>query len=104
MLIRRFKRQLSGKENIKINTIGDDGLDFKVGDKVVMDRKSKFFKEDVVSSSDSKLVWWSELEKMQPLVVKEVKEIYSGLYHVYLEDTDYMVADSWLKLFKESNE
>lgn len=104
MLIRRFKRQLSGKENIKINTIGDDGLDFKVGDKVVMDRKSKFFKEDVVSSSDSKLVWWSELEKMQPLVVKEVKEIYNGLYHVYLEDTDYMVADSWLKLFKESNE
>ena len=104
MLIRRFKRQLSGKENIKINTIGDDGLDFKVGDKVVMDRKSKFFKEDVINSSDSKLVWWSELEKMQPLVVKEVKEIYSGLYHVYLEDTDYMVADRWLKLFKESNE
>lgn len=80
-------------------------MKFKIGDKIVMDRRSKFFIEDVVVNLDSTLVWWSALEKIQPLTIKKIEEIYGGEQNIYMEDTGYIVSNKWVKLFrKESGE
>lgn len=76
-------------------------MDFKVGDKVVMDRESSFYKELVKDGESSMNTWWNYLEEREPLVVEEVEQIYSFLQHVRLENTSYLVTNQWLKLADE---
>lgn len=76
-------------------------MDFKIGDKVVMDRESSFYKELVEDGTNSMNTWWSYLEEREPLVIEEVEQIYSFLQHVRLENTSYLVTNQWLKLADE---
>lgn len=63
-----------------------------------MDRDSEFFRDKVADSTNPAIIWWTDLEYLQPLIVKEVGQVNDHLQHIKLENTEYAVSNKWLKV------
>lgn len=75
--------------------------DFKVGDKVVMNRDTEWFKP--IAEDSVGIEWWKEMEKAQPLTVKDIihrvdSEEVSGYLFV---ETEYSASKVWILPYKE---
>lgn len=70
---------------------------FRVGEEVLMDRKASFFKKAVADLDKNTLLWWGELEEMQPLIIREIRELDKIENQFGFEGTEYMVMESWIK-------
>lgn len=76
----------------------DMEINLKAGDKVVMDRESDFFVNEMMELNDEPLAWWEDLEKIQPLVIESIdEESHNGV--LKFENTELMAESVWVKKY-----
>ena len=73
-------------------------MEYKVGDKVKMNRKTRQFRD---MQSDISLAWWLVLEKNEPLTIIDVEEDKHGIAILTTDHNDLKVADLWVLPYKE---
>lgn len=75
--------------------------DFKVGDKIVMNRDFGSF--ELIEKDSTSIEWWKEMEGIQPLTIKTIiQKLDEEEAHGYLfVETDYSASPSWVLPYKE---
>lgn len=79
-------------------------MDFKVGDKVVMDRGCEFFKTDIFNSPTEKLIWWAKLEESQPLTIESIEHMFGDVNDIKVVGLPYSVSNHWIKACEEDQQ
>ena len=73
-------------------------MEYKVGDKVKMNRKTRQFRD---MQNNVSLAWWLVLEKNEPLTIVDIEEDEYGLAILTTDHNDLKVADLWVLPYGE---
>lgn len=72
-------------------------MEFKVGDKVVMNRESKYFKS---ADNNISLAWWYVLEQNTPITLVDVEKDENGINIFTTDCNNLRVTDLWVLPYK----
>lgn len=76
-------------------------MEYKVGDKVRMNRQSKYFKN---IKNDISLAWWIALEHHEPITIVDIIEVdnfHEGFHILVTDFNDLQVSNLWVLPFEE---
>ena len=73
-------------------------MEYKVGDKVKMNRKTRQFRD---MQNNVSLAWWLALEKNEPLTIVDIERDEYGLTILTTDHNDLKVADLWVLPYGE---
>ena len=75
-------------------------MEFKIGDKVKMNRKSRYFRG---MKNNISISWWLVLEKNEPLTIVDIEEYEYGLTILTTDHNNLKVADLWVLPYEEGS-
>ena len=73
-------------------------MEYKVGDKVKMNRKSRYFKD---MKDNISLEWWLVLEDNEPITILDIEKDSTGVDIFTTDHNDLKVADLWVLPYEE---
>lgn len=75
-------------------------MEYEIGDKVKMNRKSRYFKD---MKNNISLAWWFVLEENEPLTIIDVERDKYGIEILKTDCNDLVVANLWVLPYEEDS-
>lgn len=75
-------------------------MEYEIGDKVKMNRKSRYFK---TMKNNISLAWWFVLEENEPLTIIDVERDKHGIEILKTDCNDLVVANLWVLPYEEDD-
>ena len=75
-------------------------MEYKIGDKVKMNRKTRQFRD---MQNNISLAWWFVLEENEPLTIIDVERDEHGIEILKTDCNDLVVANLWVLPYEEDD-